>query len=542
MRSSAGIRGRTSPTICACSIWGRSDAVPFIRARLQAAWSDSESQSAIEAPTIRVNDAFTSGGAQVAGGEHTRSVNFGADVDYVRGVHTFRTGIALDVSSARSDDTSNYLGTYTFESLDAFVAGRPRSFIQRIGDPNVRYRNLQGALFFQDDIRVRRNLTLSPGLRYEAQTHLRNYNNVLPRFGITWAPFASGRTTLRSSVGVFNDWLSTSIYEQTLRVDGFRQRELNILNPTYPELLDAGIVPPTNRYLLGDRIESSRLTRISAGIDQQVGGGFRTSTVYSYTRGSGLLRGLNLNAPVDGVRPDPEFGNIVDAVSDGSSRQHSLQFNVTINPGALLPAVNAPRMKLKRSTAFVSYILAEQRNNTDGAFSLPATGSLADEWGLASGDIRHRFNFTYNNQIIRNLVVSTTLNASSGPAYGIRTGRDENGDLVFNDRPTDVGRNTLHAIGQWAVNMYAGYTFAFGRRTSERPPGVAVIGGGGTAAVRTFEQANARYRLVISASVLNLTNRRNYVGYSGTMTSPHFRQPTAVAGMRKTDVGISFNF
>ena len=90
-------------------------------------------------------------------------------------------------------------------------------------------------MYLQDDIRVRKNLTLSPGVRYEAQTHLSDYNNVGPRFGVTWSPGKSGKTTLRGSAGIFYDWLSTGIYEQTLRVDGFRQRELNIINPPYPE-------------------------------------------------------------------------------------------------------------------------------------------------------------------------------------------------------------------------------------------------------------------------------------------------------------------
>jgi len=43
---------------------------------------------------------------------------------------------------------------------------------------------------------------------------------VAPRVGITWAPFASGRTTIRSSWGLFYDWLPLNTYEQTLRVDG----------------------------------------------------------------------------------------------------------------------------------------------------------------------------------------------------------------------------------------------------------------------------------------------------------------------------------
>ena len=514
----------------------------FVRSRVQLFWNDSESRAAVEAPTIRVNDAFTSGGAQVSGGEHNRSLNFAGDLDYVRGIHTFRVGAAIDASNIHSDDASNYLGTYTFESLDDFLAGRPRSYTRRIGDPNVRYQNLQGAVYVQDDIRVRRNLTLSPGVRFEAQTHMADYNNVAPRFGITWSPFRSGRTTPRSSVGIFYDWLPMNTYEQTLRVDGFRQRELNVLNPVYPELPDIGVVPPTNRYLLGGDIRSARLTRTSAGIDQQVFGGFRSSVTYSYTRSSGLLRGLNRNAPVDGVRPDPAFGNIVESVSDGHARQHQVQLNVTINPGALLPAFNERRIRFSRSTVFVNYTFGDERNNADGPFGIPATGSLDGEWGFAAGDVRHRLNFSYNNQIIRNFQVSTSVNGVGGSAYGIRTGRDENGDLIFNDRPAGIGRNTLRTTAQWNLNVYAAYIFVFGRQVGSLPPGVTVIGGGGTAAVRTFDQGGGRYRLQIGVSGLNLTNRANYIGYSGTMTSPHFRQPTAVTGMRKIQTFIGLNF
>jgi hypothetical protein len=60
--------------------------------------------------------------------------------------------------------------------------------------------------------------------------------------------------------------------------------------------------------------------------------------------------------------------------------------------------------------------------------------------------------------------------------------------------------------------------------------------------VRSFDQGNARYRLQIFMNAQNLTNERNYVGYSGTLTSPFFGKPTAVAGMRKIDFGIGLNF
>ena len=83
--------------------------------------------------------------------------------------------------------------------------------------------------------------------------------------------------------------------------------------------------------------------------------------------------------------------------------------------------------------------------------------------------------------------------------------------------------------------------FAFGR-TAALPPGIGVFGGGGAIQVRTVDQGNARYRLQIFLNAQNLTNQRNYIGYSGTMTSPFFGKPTSVTGMRKIDVGIGLNF
>jgi hypothetical protein len=57
-------------------------------------------------------------------------------------------------------------GTYVFSSLDALSAGTPVLYTKSLGDPEVTYLNLQGAVYFQDHIRVRKGLTLSPGVRY----------------------------------------------------------------------------------------------------------------------------------------------------------------------------------------------------------------------------------------------------------------------------------------------------------------------------------------------------------------------------------------
>src|SRR6185503_17746147 len=150
-------------------------------------------------------------------------------------------------------------------------------------------------------------------------------------------------------------------------------------------LLDAGYLLP-------------RITRVSGGIDQVVMRVSRVALTYSYQQGARLARGQNLNALVNGLRPNPVFRNIVQAVSDAESRQHQIQFDGTLNPGALLPAFKGPRISFKRTTMFINYTATRLRNNTDGAFAIPATGNLQAEWGPAANDVRQRANISLNNQ------------------------------------------------------------------------------------------------------------------------------------------------
>ena len=514
----------------------------FLRTRMQYAWTDTTNTAAFEAPTIRVLDAFTSGGAQLAGGQHGKTIVLGSDLDYVRGNHTLRFGLQADASRWRSDDRSNYLGTYTFENLAAYEAGRPRSYTRRIGDPNLRYNSLQGSIYAQDDIRVRRNVTLSGGLRYEAQTHVNDYNNVMPRLGITWAV---GRqqspTTLRASWGIFHDWLNNNTYEQTLRVDGFRQQEIDIFNPSYPVFNDVALVAaPVSRYVLGEEVVLPRSTRVSLGVDKRFSV-VQSSATYSYTRGGAVARGVNLNAPIDGVRPDVRFGNVIEVTSDAGSRLHQLQTSTSINQGALLPVNrSAPLVSFKRVTWFINYTWADSRNNTDGAFAVAPTGDLDLEWGPANNDIRHRVNIQFNNQIVRNLGIGLGFNVNSASPYTIRTGFDDNGDFIFNDRPAGVERNTERGSNSFNLNLNLNYRWQFGPPVAG-PGGIGVIFNGGAVDVRNFE-APGRFTIGFFMSANNLTNHANYVGYSGVMTSQFFRQATAVTGTRRVEAGMNFLF
>ena len=545
----------------------------FINTRAMINWSDSENRSVFEAETINVLQTFVNGGQQRRGGVHSRGINLQSDLDYVRGMNSWRGGVQLEGSTYHSDDWSHYLGTYTFESLDAFNAGIPRSYTRRIGDPNIKYRNLQAGMYLQDDIRVRKNLTLSPGFRYEAQTHLDDYDNFGPRFGATWSPGKAGTMTLRGSVGIFYDWLSTNIYEQTLRVDGEHQREINVAYPTYPVDPNVGGTRlPTNKYLLGDNLAMQRNFRVSAGIDRGITKMLRVNALYAHTRGSNLMRGLNLNNPVAGERPDPNYSNVVEVVGDAWSQANSLNlgaslnFNVASNapgpmmmgPGIMImagggapppppppgtrPTPANARWNWRRMSVFTNVYFGRSYNNTDGAFSLPATGRFQDDWGPAAFDIRNRFNVSWSSQQLRNLNMNINLNASTSPPYTIRTGYDTNGDLAFTDRPDGVGRNTERASGQWTTNGNFSYGWSFGKPV-ERAGGITLRGdAGGISASQGAATTQGRYRLTLNLNVQNMFNHHNPAGFSFVQTSKAYGQPTSFTGTRKVDIGLSLTF
>lgn len=554
----------------------------FINTRASINWSNSKAHSLFEAPTIRVIEGFTMGGQQRRGGVRSKNLNLQSDLDYVRGIHSVRTGIHLDGGSYRSNDSQNYLGTYTFEDLAAFQAGRPRSYTIRTGDPNIAYRNLQAAWYLQDDIRLRKNLTMSPGIRYEAQTHLADVNNFGPRFGLTWSPGKSGKTTLRASAGIFYDWLPTNTYERTLRVDGVRQRELNIINPSFPippTPGSIGVSSATDKYLLSDDLQMQRNVRFSAGLSRTVSRMLSVNANYAHTSGDNLMRGLNLNGPVNGVRPDPQFANVVQVLGDAESRAHNLNIGATINfnvpknpaagagagPGGPIrmgdhggmvmmmggPPPSAPggaanpanaRWNWRRMSVFMNMGLGRQLNNTDGAFNLPATGRIEDDWGPANFDVRRRFHGGWSSQQLRNFNVNLNFNHSTASPYTIRSGVDDNADLLFTDRPAGVGRNAARGAPQWGLSGFFTYSRQFGKPV-QMPGGVGLrMEGGALTATQNAGTNAGRYRLSFNCQIQNITNHSNLGGFITSIRSDRFGQPTSAFGVRRIDFGMGLSF
>jgi Carboxypeptidase regulatory-like domain len=505
--------------------------------RFQTRWLNTDTTSATAGQTILVPGAFNSGSAQRYGGRDQLEFELADNVDYALANHGLRFGVQLEASRYHSDDSTNRAGTFQFADLAAYQAGRPTQFTQRIGDPSVSYSQYQFGWYIQDDYRLRKNLTVSYGVRHEVQTHVNGKFNLAPRLAFVWSPKKNGSITVRGGGGIFYDWYTAQVYEQTLRVDGQRQRDRIITNPGFPDPLSGGtaVIQPPSRIQTDPNIDLPYIIQSSLGIETAPFNLFRLTTNYSYQRGVHLLRGTNINAPAAGVRPVPTIGNITNIASSGYLGAHRLTIGI------------GPAKFVNGFFWSANYLLMKNTNEADSPFSLPVNNlDLRAERGPASSDIRHFFSAFGSRKLPRGFGVSAIINATSALPYNITTGFDNNGDTVINDRPTGVGRNSARGKARWEVGSRLSWGRDFG---PEQKQGGAVqmkmvrLGGGGEASAPSIGGGGSRrFRLEFYAQVFNIFNRTNLTNFTGVQTSPFFGQATSAQGPRRMEVGARFNF
>jgi hypothetical protein len=520
----------------------------FSELKVEFVQSTNENTSLTNDPTLRVLDAFTGGGAGQSGVREGRQLTVDGSFDFTIRKHALRTGLLFEAGQWDSTQQTNANGTYTFSSLADFQAGLARTFTRRVGDPLVSYSQYEAGWYVQDDFRLTRNLQVSLGLRQEVQTNLDDKWNLAPRVAFTWTV---AKTNIRGGVGIFYDWFESNIYEQTLRVDGVRQIDEIILNPTYPLATSTtGTTLPASRIQVADRLDQPYIQQASLGFDKNLSANVGLRGDYMWTRGYNVLRSINVNAPVDGVRPDPLTGNISEISSTGERAQD----RVTVALNWRIPS--------RRIFTNLMYQYANTRNVADSALSLPSNSNDPDaDWGPAADDIRHRLFAMANFPLPYNVRVGLNMRFMSGRPYNITTGLDDNGDTVFNDRPAGVSRNSARAAGQFTADLRLTKSFNLGGLLSGGPEGVPMgtppppggaamqrgpggPGGGGGDGPQMFimEGSNSRYRLDLYVSAQNLFNRTNFNTFVGNQLSPFFGTATSAAPARRLEVGATISF
>jgi hypothetical protein len=606
--------------------------------RFQYMRSDSRMSGGGTDLTIAVQDAFTSGGAQVGNsGTLTNNWELTNTSTFTRGLHTIKWGGRFRNSAMDSTSQSNFWGTYTFlggsgpqlDSNNQPIAGtsiqlnalevyRRTLLLQKAGMTDARIRALGGGayqfsinggtpttsvsqfdagVFVNDDWRVRPNLTLSYGLRYEAQTNIGDHGDLTPRLGLAWGIGGkngrAAKTVLRAGVGTFYDRVSSSLTLQALRYNGTTQQSYVIFNPTFfpsvPSLSSlAGSQQPQNLFLMYGGIEAPRNYQANIGVDRQINQYARISVNYIGSRAVHLQDERNINTPISGLYPfgDSQVRTLVE--SAGLSRTNQLMVSPNIN--------------YKKLFLFGFYSLSYGKTNAEGQSADPY--NLRAEWGPSSfADVRHRFVMGTNLPLPLKFSISPFIVVQSGTPYTITTGLDPNHTGYAAARPAvvsgataatcsganlawtsqfgcfnlspaagtaTIGRNSARGPGSATLMLRLSRTWAFGgkRETDPNaagggpggggpPPG----GGGGPGGGRMRGgggpppgggpggpppglgfNSGRRYTITFGVNAMNALNHPNYGVPEGSLTSPFFGEyRTLAGGFGPVGAGATYN-
>ncbi len=162
-----------------------------------------------------------------------KSLQIYNDLIWTKGVHVIKVGVAFERNYYDTTTSNAPNGRWVFGSLRSFLTNQPTSFTASIQGKNPTMYLAQNVfgVYVADDFRVRPNLTLNLGLRYEPvglptekEDRFSNLDNITdpaprigspyfnnptkwnisPRLGFAWDPFSNGKTAIRGGVGVYD--------------------------------------------------------------------------------------------------------------------------------------------------------------------------------------------------------------------------------------------------------------------------------------------------------------------------------------------------
>lgn len=526
---------------------------------------------------------FNQGGFPQGRGHQT--YQFQDAVAFTRGRHSLKVGTDLAVLLVKDQIPFNSAGLITYSSggdcssigltkctdlanyIDGF-SGPTGTLSKQFGNPRVNVPTTQQSYYFQDSWKMRPNITLDFGLRYEYQppdasnvlpfpavnraTALTDpfqtrvavepdRNNFGPRFGFAYSPhfwkglFGEDRTVIRGGYGVFYDTFFTNIADNTAASapntlggtqtgDGTgsstnrgQADALTFVNKITPTISQTDRVDAVTSNLRNPQIHQWNLS-----VQRELPLKLLFEVAYVGTRGERLWVNEQLN-PVDvntGDRLNPNRGQIVVRGNRGDSIYHGLQTTVSHN--------------YKSLSLRGSYTWSRAIDNQSEVF---ATSSGASRWmilndprsdrGPSAFHRTHRASISYVYELPRykgHGVLSAALGgwASSGQ-IGFQSGApqtvyiggwDQNGDGEgFNDRP--VLSNPAVPIDYTNACLTA-TTFCSGVG-QVNPDGSIIdwVTGADTINGQPITQSNVHYLIYPQGSGVNGTVGRNSFYFPG---------------------------
>lgn len=560
-------------------------------------------------PTVSVLGNFVGGGSEQGTSNdlqnHYEVQNY---TSLIHGNHMLKFGGRFRATREVSGTTAGFNGSFTFPSQAAYQTAEQNlqagastttgasQFVQTQGSPNASVNYLDAGLYVQDDWRVRPNITLSTGLRFETQNDIHDHGNWAPRFGIAWGVGGKSgppKVVIRGGFGIFFDRFQSGQILQADRLDGVTQQQYVISDPTCFPGLDVPLNTPISGcgavsssssaiYQIGPRLRAPYTIQAAASAERQLTKSATVSVTYLNSRGFDQFLTVSSNAPYPGTPCNPcalPGTYVYQYVSEGNFTQNQLIMNSNVKVGS-------------KVQLFGYYTLNYAKSDTSGVSSFPSNSyNISQDYGRASFDTRNRLFLGGTISFPYMFRLSPFLVASSGSPFNITSGSDLNGDSVFNDRPgfvssatcsktsqlgsiycTPVGTFDASGAGKllpinygtgpshFVLNLRLTKTFGIGPKAKadagNQGPGGPGGGGrrgplfGGGGGMRMSANSDRRYNLIFGLSVRNIFNRVNVANPGGVLGSPFFDVSNALQGgpfssntaPRRIDLQATFSF
>jgi hypothetical protein len=468
----------------------------------------------------------------------------------VNGAHTAKFGVDFLRVASHVTFSPGSNGVYTFPSLTNYLARMPTSYSQFTGTGQVSSTINELSLFFQDEWRLRPNLTVSPGFRHDMQFNPDYRSATLPQFrapratsipgdmtqfqprlGLAWAVTPDNRTVVRTGSGIYYAPTVMSTFVQSILFNGgnpelgysvsttnaaalagaFQAIGVNLsqaplgnlpvfsADQVYQLLGSPSSGVGLNTNFVDPHFRNPRALQGKVGIDREFAQGITAGVDYTYVNTTGITRqrDVNLATPVPdatgrliyvAARPlGPVFG--VTQVTESTAKALYRALTTQLN------------VRRRRYTLNAYYTLSWNQSETDterpvANIVYESAANLANDYSWSNLDMRHQFTAGGVFFLSGGFDVSATARLASGRPFNATVGSagDLNRDGQTTDRPLVDGvvlrRNAFRNTAFYNVDLRV---------------------------ERAFDLPKQKGRIILSADVFNLLNVDNVLIGSSNM-------------------------
>lgn len=393
-------------------------------------------------------------------------------LNYSHGNHSFKFG--GEGRRFYNNNTNKDTGSFGFANTAAFLAGTANAFAVTLGavTPSI----TQGALglFVQDNYKLRPNLTLELGLRWDwlmspterfdrlvtyvpgantlarenngiAPIYHTNWKNFQPRVGFSWDPFKNGKTSVRGAYAILSDQPVTNLvtgdatnppFANNVTIPGGTTTTFTATKPVPGSTVSPSSSDPDfdNAYVQSWNLNVQREVRpglaVTVGyfgskgthlrLTRNVNQGFQSAT-------GALLRPLTNLSSSSPIVPGAALGNITFREGTGNSSYNALWVTAT----------KRLARGLQFNTSYTWSKSIDYNSQSSQGITVQDNNNLRGDRGLSDFDARHRFVFSglyelpfHKNRLVDGWQLSAVAQAQSGNPVTILVGSPVNAGLT----------------------------------------------------------------------------------------------------------------